>query len=169
MKKNIYLWTGNGAGKTTSALGAALRCAGHKKKSVIIQFMKGRRNIGEVLIEKKLKPYYEIHQFGRKGWVDLKNPSGTDVENAYKALTFAVQASKKKPYLIVLDEINLAAAAGLLKIDDAVKAVELISKNSIVYLTGRRAPRKLIGIAGFVNRIDEVRKMKQKARQGIEY
>ena len=53
-KNNIYLWTGTGAGKTTSALGVALRCLGHNKKVVIIQFMKGRKNIGEYKIRKKL-------------------------------------------------------------------------------------------------------------------
>jgi len=55
MKNSIYLWTGNGAGKTTSALGAALRCAGQKKKVIVVQFMKGRKDIGEVKVAKKIK------------------------------------------------------------------------------------------------------------------
>ena len=57
-KGNVYLWTGDGWGKTTSALGVALRAVGHKQKVVVVQFMKGRKNIGEYKIMKKLKPYY---------------------------------------------------------------------------------------------------------------
>jgi cob(I)alamin adenosyltransferase len=170
MKTNIYLWTGNGAGKTTSALGVALRCAGQKKKAVIIQFMKGRKDIGEYKIRNKLKPYYEIHQFGTRQFINLKKPSCKDIENAYKGLVFAVQKAKNKPFIMIFDEINLAAAIGLLKIDDVVKAVKQISKNTIVYLTGRKAPRQLISLADFVNEIREVKKpRKYPARKGIEY
>ena len=169
-KNNIYLWTGNGAGKTTSALGVALRCAGHKQKVVVVQFMKGRKNIGEILVQKKLKPYYEIHQFGKKGWVNLKKPSSSDVERAYEGLVFAVQAAKKKPRLLILDEINLAAAIGLLDVNDVLKAVDVISKYTIVYMTGRFAPKKLIERADFVNKINEVKKPKKyPTRKGIEY
>jgi cob(I)alamin adenosyltransferase len=170
MKNSIYLWTGNGAGKTTSALGVALRCAGHKQKVVVVQFMKGRKDIGEIKVAKKLAPYYNIYQFGKKTWVDLKNPSSIDVEKAYEGLVFAVQQAKKKPKLMILDEINLAAKIGLLKIDDVLKALNDISKHTIVYLTGRYAPKKLIDRADFVNEIKEVKKPKKyAARKGIEY
>ncbi|MBW2995277.1 cob(I)yrinic acid a,c-diamide adenosyltransferase, partial [Candidatus Woesearchaeota archaeon] len=119
---------------------------------------------------KKLAPYYSIYQFGRKGWVNLKKPSSADVEKAYEGLMFAVKASKKKPRLLVLDEINLAAAAGLLKINDVLKAVDEISKHTIVYMTGRFAPKKLINKADFVNEIKEIKKPKKyAARKGIEY
>ncbi len=99
---NIYLWTGHGAGKTTSALGVALRCIGHKQKVVVIQFMKGRKDIGEYKIKNKLKPYHEIYQFGRKGFVNLKKPSEEDKNMAKKALEFAKKKLKEKPHLIIL-------------------------------------------------------------------
>jgi len=68
----IYLYTGTGAGKTTNALGLALRSVGHGHKVVIIQFMKWWKKTGEYKIKKKLYPHYEIYQFGRKGWIGLK-------------------------------------------------------------------------------------------------
>ena len=71
--KNIYLWTGTGWGKTTSAIGVAVRAVGHGKKVVIIQFMKGRKDrIGEYRARKLLGKNYEIRQFGRPGWVKLQ-------------------------------------------------------------------------------------------------
>ena len=113
----VYLWTGIGAGKTTSALGVALRHVAHRKKVIIIQFMKGRKDIGEYMIRNKLKPYYEIHQFGTKKFVNLKKPSKLDKKYAEQGLAYAFKALKKKPKLIILDEINLAAAIGLLPHD----------------------------------------------------
>ncbi|ENO12076.1 ATP:corrinoid adenosyltransferase [Thermoplasmatales archaeon SCGC AB-539-C06] len=90
MTNNIYLWTGEGSGKTTSALGVALRCAGHKMKVIIVQFMKGRKDIGEYKIMKKLKPYYQIYQFGRKEFIrPLDKPTQKDKELAKKGLEFA--------------------------------------------------------------------------------
>ena len=113
-KAKVYLWTGDGWGKSTSSFGAALRCIGHGYNVIIIQFMKGRKNIGEFKISKRLGPKYEIHQFGRKGWVDLKNPSEQDKALAVKGLDFAKKCLKKKPFLLILDEINLAVAIKLL-------------------------------------------------------
>lgn len=169
-KNNIYLWTGQGAGKTTSALGVALRCAGHKQKVIVVQFMKGRKDIGEWKIAPRLKPYYEIYQFGKKGWVDIEHPSKADYEWAQKGLEFARQVAKKRPRVLVLDEINLACAIGLLDVKDVLELIEHCSRYTIVYMTGRFAPRKLIERADFVNRIDEVKKPKKyPARKGIEW
>ncbi len=73
----IYLYTGNGGGKTANALGLALRSVGHKKSVVIIQFLKWRKDIGEYLIKDKLGSCYEIYQFGRPVW--LGNEEKTEV------------------------------------------------------------------------------------------
>jgi len=170
-KNNIYLWTGNGAGKTTSALGVALRCVGHKQKVVVVQFMKGRKNIGEYKIMKKLKPYYQIYQFGSPKFIKpLKKPSELDKKFAKKGLEFARKIAKKKPRLLILDEINLACACGLLDVNDVIDLIKHCSKYTIVYLTGRRAPFKLKKVADFVNEIKEVKKPKKyPTRKGIEY
>jgi cob(I)alamin adenosyltransferase len=171
VKNNIYLWTGDGAGKTTSALGVALRCAGHGMKTIVVQFMKGRKDIGEYKIMKKLKPYYQIYQFGKKEFIKpISKPSKKDKELAAKGLKFAREVAKKKPRLLILDEINLACAIGLVDIDDVIDLVKHCSKYTIVYLTGRRAPSKLKKIADFVNEIKLLKSpRKYPVRKGIEY
>jgi cob(I)alamin adenosyltransferase len=170
-KNNIYLWTGEGAGKTTSALGVALRCAGHGLKVIVIQFMKGRKNIGEYKIMEKLKPYYKVYQFGSPSFIrPINKPSKNDKELAAKGLEFAGKAAKKKPRLLILDEINLACAIGLVKTDDVIDLVKRCSKYTIVYLTGRKAPSKLKQIADFVNEIRPVKAPKKyPVRKGIEF
>lgn len=154
----IYLYTGTGSGKTTNAIGLAIRSVGHKHKVVIVQFMKAWKNTGEYKIRKKLAPYYQIYMFGRygkiKGWVNLKNPEEVDKKYAEEGLKFAYEIVKKeKPNLLVLDEINLAVAIGLLKAKDVIKFLDKRPKNLDVVLTGRYAPKELIGKADFVNEI----------------
>ena len=170
-KNNIYLWTGEGAGKTTSALGVSLRAVGHKMKVIIIQFMKGRKYIGEYKIMQKLKPYYQIYQFGSPNFIrPITKPTKKDKELAKKGLEFARKIAKKKPHLLVLDEINLACAIGLVKTQDVVDLVKYCSNFAIVYLTGRKAPSKLKQIAGFVNEVKLLKSPKKyPVRKGIEW
>jgi cob(I)alamin adenosyltransferase len=166
----VYLWTGNGWGKTTSAIGAALRAMGHGYKVVVVQFMKGWGDkIGEYRIRKKLK-LYEIHQFGRKGWVDLKKPTAKDKELAQKGLEFAYKIVKKKPFMLILDEINLAVKIGLLKEKDVIKFLNSIPAKTTVYLTGRGATVGLKKRADFVNEIRMLKGPKKlKGEKGIDY
>ncbi|HML01960.1 MAG TPA: cob(I)yrinic acid a,c-diamide adenosyltransferase [Candidatus Bathyarchaeia archaeon] len=150
----IYLYTGTGGGKTANALGLALRTVGHKRSVIIIQFMKWWRNTGEYKIRKALEPYYEIHQFGRKGWHGLNNLKEEDRKLARKALNFARQAMiGRKPHLLVLDEINLAVHTKLLNVNDVLALLDLVPKRTHVVLTGRFAPKELIERADFVNEV----------------
>jgi len=172
----VYLWTGTGAGKTTSALGVALRAVGHGQKVVVIQWMKAWKNTGEYKVQRRLRPDYEIHLFGRygkiKGWVDLKRPDQIDKQLAKDGLEFAKLAVKKRPHLLVLDEINLACHIGLLDPADVVAFLDTVPPKTTVYLTGRFAPKKLIDRADFVTEIRQVKHPMGKgiqARRGIEY
>jgi cob(I)alamin adenosyltransferase len=166
----IYLYTGNGAGKTANALGLALRCIGHKKKVVIIQFLKWWKNTGEYKIRKKLYPYYEIYQFGRRGWIGLKNLNEKDKQLAEKALKFAEKVAKDKPDLLVLDEINLAVYCKLLNVKVVLKFLEKIPKRTTIVLTGRNAPKELTKRADFVNEIKDVKHPKKiPTVKGIQY
>jgi len=151
-KPQIFLWTGNGWGKTTSAFGAALRSLGHGKKVTIVQFMKGRKDIGEYKIQKKLKNL-TIKQFGRKGWINLKEPSPQDKKLAQQGLAYAQKAAQTKPFLLVLDEINLAAKINLLGKKEVLDLLGGIPSGVHVYLTGRYAPRWLLNKANYVNEI----------------
>jgi len=183
----VYLYTGTGAGKTTNALGLALRAIGHKQKVVIIQFMKYWKNIGEYKVRKMLKPYYEIYQFGRPGWLKLdgkpkkvkyrgmeftvRNVEELDKKLAKKALEFARKVMKeKKPHLLVLDEINLAVHSGLISVEEVLDFLKDIPERTHVILTGRYAPKELIERAEIVNEIVEVKYPKEMVTtKGIQY
>ena len=167
----IHLYTGNGGGKTTAALGLAMRALGHNKKVIMIQFLKGRKDIGEYKIQKKLSPNFEVHQFGTSEFVDPKNLRQIDYELAKKALEFAKNALKVKPQLLILDEINLAAAGGLVKIKDILELLEIVPKRTIVILTGRYAPDELINRADVVTTVEDIKGVKKRkpARKGYEF
>jgi len=167
----IYLYTGTGAGKTANALGLALRSVGHKRKVIIIQFLKWWKNTGEYKIRRLLAPYYEIYQFGRKGWHGLGNLGEEDKKLAHKALEFAEKiVNKKKPHLLVLDEINLALYCKLLEVKEVLDFLNKIPKKTDVVLTGRYAPKELVERAEFVNEIVASKyPAKMVTTRGIQY
>ncbi len=168
----VHLYTGDGEGKSITAFGLALRAVGHGYKVIIVQFMKGRRNVGEYKVWKRLAPNYEIHQFGRKEFVNLKKPSRIDYILANRALRFAKKALKRKPRLLILDEINLAASLGLVKLEDVLDLLRNIPKPTTVVLTGRNAPKELVKQADLVTEMREIKHPLKKgvqARRGIEY
>ena len=170
-KAPVYLWTGQGWGKTTSALGVSLRAIGHGYTAVIIQFMKGRKDaIGEYKVRKKLGRLFEIYQFGRKGWVNLKNPAKEDKALAKKALEFAKKKAKQKPFLLILDEVNLACSIGLINPKDVIKFLDKVPSKVHIYLTGRNAPKELINRADYVNEIIMKKGPKKlTGEKGIDY
>lgn len=167
----IHVYTGNGGGKTTSALGLAMRAVGHNQKVIVIQFLKGRKNIGEYKIQKKLAPYYEVHQFGTKEFIDPKKPKPKDIELAGKGLEFAREALKRKPNLLILDEINYAMAWNLLKVEDVLDFLKKIPKRTNVILTGRYAPDEIINRADIVTTVEDIKGMKKRMppKKGYEY
>jgi len=152
----VYLYTGEGAGKTTNALGLALRCLGHGYRVVIIQFLKWWKNTGEYKFKKKM-PNYEVYQFGRRGWIGLNNLTEKDKQLCKKALNFAKKKAKEKPRLLVLDEINLALDRKLLEAKEVVDFLQTVPQETSVVLTGRRAPKELLDFADFVNEIIDVK------------
>lgn len=169
-----YVFTGEGAGKTTNALGLALRSVGHRHKVVIIQFLKWWNKTGEYKIAEILKPYYEIYQFGRKGWIGLNNLTEEDRKLCKKGLEFAKEIVKnKKPNLLILDEINLALHCKLLSVDEVIKFLNQtnkISKKTDIVLTGRYAPEALIDKVDFVNEIIDIKHPKKiPTTKGVQY
>jgi cob(I)alamin adenosyltransferase len=167
----VYLYTGTGAGKTTNALGLALRSVGHKHKVIIVQFMKWWKETGEFKVQKMLQPYYEIYQFGRKGWIGLGNLNEEDKKLAFKALRFADKIVKeKKPALLVLDEINLAVYCQLLSVKDVIDFLNRVPRETDVVMTGRFAPDELMERADFVNEVKDVKYPKNMVTSiGIQY
>jgi cob(I)alamin adenosyltransferase len=180
----VYLYFGTGGGKTANALGLALRTVGHEKRVVIIQFLKWRKDTGENLIQDKLKPLYEIYQFGREVWLGkedkteeyagekfiIENMKHVDRQLAEKALDFARRVVKSKPHLLVLDEVNLAAYWGLVKVKDVLDLLDNVPAETTVVMTGRLAPKELVDRAEFVNVVQEVKMPKQfELTEGIQY
>jgi len=168
----IHVYTGDGEGKTLTAFGLALRAIGHGYKVIIVQFMKGRKDVGEYKVKDRLQPEYEIYQFGREDFIDLDNPQPIDYELARKGLEFAEEALKRRPRVLVLDEINLAAAIGLVGVEDVLKLLEKVPEETVVVLTGRRAPKEFIEMADLVTEMKEIKhphKRGVEARKGIEY
>jgi cob(I)alamin adenosyltransferase len=165
----IYLYTGEGVGKTTSALGLALRVMGHGYDAVIIQFMKARKDTGEYRIRKRLKGY-EIYQFGLRHWVNLKKPSEQDKTLARKGLEKAEKVLKRRPFLLVLDEINLAVAVGLLDLKGVIALLDKKPKRTNIVLTGRRAPKELIKKADFAHEVRPIKMLKRMVcEKGVQY
>jgi len=168
----IHLYTGDGEGKSITAFGLALRAIGHGYKVIIIQFMKGRKDIGEYKIWKRLAPQYEIHQFGRKEFIDLNRPDPVDYVLARRALEFAKKAIRRRPRLLILDEINLAVSIGLVRLEDVLELLNNVPEPTTVVLTGRNAPKELIERADLVTEMREIKhpwKRGVQARRGIEY
>jgi cob(I)alamin adenosyltransferase len=181
----VYLYTGTGGGKTANALGLALRSVGHGKRVVFIQFLKWREDIGEYLIKNKLAPYYEIYQFGREAWLGEKEKTeefagekfvvectkSVDRELAGKALAFARKILReKKPHLLVLDEIGLAAHWKLVSVTDVLEMLDNVPEETSVVMTGRLAPKELADRADFVNVVQQVKMPKDfKLTEGIQY
>jgi len=166
----IYLYHGSGGGKTTNALGLALRSVGHGNKVVIVQFMKGRKDIGEYKIGRRLSPEYEIHQFGSEGWVDPKNPSEDDKRRAQEGLAFVKKVLKTEPNLLILDEVGLAAFYKLINTREVLEILKNIPGKTDVVITGRWVPKELVERADFVNEIIDVKHPKEiPTVRGIQY
>ncbi len=156
----IHVYTGNGKGKTTAAIGLAIRAYGRKKRVKIIQFMK-KGDYGEIMALKKLG--IDVEQFGRAEFVDRDKPERGDIELAEKALARAL-AVLPLCDLLVLDEINVAIDYRLIKLEDALELMEK-AKNIELVLTGRYAKEEIVEKADYVT---EMREIKHPYRRGIE-
>lgn len=171
----VIVYTGNGKGKTTAALGMALRAAGHGKKILIVQFIKNFQNYGELKFVKKYHCGIEIKTMG-KGYVQIKGdkfPFEEHVKAAQQALQFAKDKILSKEYdIIVLDEINIALDKKLLTLEEVVKLIQQKLPDLHLVLTGRNAPKKLIQLANLVSEVKEIKHPYKKgilAQKGIEY
>lgn len=170
----VMVYTGDGKGKTTAALGLALRQIGWGRRVLFIQFMKGQGNVyGERIAAERHLPFLEIEQHGRDQFVDLSRPDPVDIEMARNALRRAREALDSGKYgMVVLDEINVAAHAGLVPVEDVLFLVKSRPPHVDVVLTGRYAPESIVEAADMVSEVREVKHHYRKgvaARRGIEY
>jgi cob(I)alamin adenosyltransferase len=168
----VQVYTGNGKGKTTAALGLALRAAGREMKVCVIQFMKGGGPYGEHLAAPRLAPYLTIVPTGRPGWVNRDNPDPEDLRCAREALELARASMVSGEYsLVILDEINGAVSFGLVSVDDVLDLMRMRPADVELVLTGRNADERVIAAADLVTEMREVKhyyKAGVAARVGIE-
>lgn len=168
----IQVFTGNGKGKTTAALGTVVRAVGQGLRVYIVHFMKGDYPYGEYEVLKSL-PEVTSARFGRIDFIDPENVSETDKEEARKALEAAREAMTSGKYdVVILDEVNIAAAWKLVELDDVIKLIREKPGGVELILTGRYADRKLIENADLVTEMAEIKHPYQKgvkARRGVEY
>ncbi len=170
----IIVLTGNGKGKTTAALGMALRSIGHGLKVSMVQFIKRRARYGELTAASRLAPDLEILTMGR-GFVhvDGKKPNRKDVRAAQEAWAVARDKILGGQYsMVILDEINNAIAYGLLPLGDVLQTLKGKPRTVTVVLTGRGAEARLLHFADLVTECNEIKhpfQNGQKARRGIEF
>ena len=169
-KRYIQIYTGNGKGKTTAALGLSLRASGHGLNTYFGQFMKGQ-HYGE-LTALRNHPHITIEQYGDMRCIHRDEVTPRHISLAGDGLRAVHGAMVSGEYdIVVLDEINVAIWFGMVTVEEVIDVLKDRPENVEVILTGRFAPEKLIEAADLVTEMTEVKHYYQKgiqARDGIE-
>ncbi len=181
----IQVYTGDGKGKTTAALGQALRAVGHGLNVIVIQFMKGTGYSGELFSSQRLFPNLQIEEYGRgcrwsslikSGYLDctgcgecfIKKGEGTEEDK--RAMAFALararQALSDPAYdMVIFDEMNMALYFELITLEDAMALLDLKRDNCEIVITGRNAAPEVLARA---NLVTEMKLIKHPYEEGIE-
>jgi cob(I)alamin adenosyltransferase len=170
---HIQVYTGDGKGKTTCALGLALRAVGHGLKVYMVQFMKGRETGEARAAAARLAPDMTLRYFGRPGLVNLRDPAPADLALIREAWDLARRVILAGEHaLVILDEINLALTFNLLPPEEVFQLLRQRPPGVEVVLTGRQAPPELVELADLVTEMRPVKHYYEagvKARRGIEW
>lgn len=170
----VHVYTGDGKGKTTAALGIALRVLGWGGRVCVVQFIKGYADIGEARFAADSGGRFELRQFAR----DATRAIGEqDVlqrrDEARAALEFAARAVESGEYdLVILDEVNNALHYNLIDTADVISLIERRPPRTELVLTGRNAPDAIVQMADYVTSMTAVKHPYQQnrpARRGIDY
>jgi cob(I)alamin adenosyltransferase len=178
----VQIYTGNGKGKTTCALGAGLRAAGHGLEVLVISFMKAKIairgdetdiNYGEFRSVDMI-PNFTIVPVGRETFVDKENPDSVDIKMAQDGFKMAQEALKNHSCdVLILDEINVAVEWNLFSIQDQLTLLDIKPSDVELIMTGRYAKQEIIDAADLVTEMKEVKHYyntrKITARRGFEF
>ena len=183
----IYILTGNGKGKTTSAIGMGIRAVGAKKKVLMISFLKAKNLSSENKIIKKIKNF-DLETFGREGFFVPKNylkvhpklkkmgvniATREDIALIKKGFNLAKKVVMSKKYdILILDEICVVLKFGFINEKIFLDFLKKYGQKLDIVLTGRNCPKKIIRIADLVTDLQEIKHYYQKgvkARRGIEF
>ena len=163
----VHVYTGDGKGKTTAALGLALRAAGAGWRVFFAQFVKGMA-YSELAAIELLSRSITVRQFGGACFID-REPEQVEFDSAEQGFNEAAVSGEYK--LVILDEANVAAAFGLLRLDDLVQLIDRKHPTVELVITGRWAHRRVIECADLVTEMQEIKHYYRQgvlARTGIE-
>lgn len=169
----VMVYTGNGKGKTTAALGLALRAVGHGQRAYMIQFMKGNENYGEIKSVKKYLPNFTLVQKGLDRFVRKNGAKPEDIVLANEGMELAKNIVTCGNYdVVILDEINVAVDYGLVEEEKVLELIKTKPKSVTLVLTGRYASQAVLDMADTISEVKDVKhhyKSGVKAQPGIEY
>lgn len=171
----VIVYTGGGKGKTTAALGMALRAVGYSYKICMIQFIKGSWHYGEIDSSKRLEPEFEMITAGKGfvGIMDDKSPKEDHERAAKETVKICSEKIQSGKYdIIILDEVNYAINLGLIKLDDILELIKTKPRGLNLVLTGNYAVPEIIKLADLVTEMREVKHPFQdgkKAKKGIDF
>ncbi len=166
----VLLFTGDGKGKTTAALGMGLRAFGHGRKVCVIQFIKSREDTGEVKAAEQLGGRFEVLPMGR-GFVVRNGGTAEDRSRAADALKLA-RTRMHQCDVLILDEINCAVKKSLLSVSDVLSLIEARPPSLHIILTGRDAHPDLVEVADTVTNMVKLKHAHDagtEALPGVEY
>lgn len=169
----VIVHTGDGKGKTTAALGLALRAVGQGLRVSMIQFIKGSWKYGELKAPEFL-PGFSITPMG-KGFVGIggKEPDPRDIEAAREAFSAAREKVESGTSdMVILDEVNIAVALGLVRVEELLDLIRVKPAHVHLVLTGRNARPEVIAAADLVTEMKEIKhpyRQGVKAQMGIEF
>ena len=171
----VIVYTGNGKGKTTAALGMALRAVGYNHKICIIQFIKGSWPYGEMESVKRLKPEVELIIAGKGfvGIIDDKSPKEVHEKVAKEAIVMSREKVLSGNYnIVILDEVNYAVNLDLIDVNDVLELIKSKPEKLNLVLTGNHAKNEVIEAADLVTEMKEIKhpfKSGIKAKKGIDF
>jgi cob(I)alamin adenosyltransferase len=171
----VIVYTGKGKGKTTAALGMALRAIGHDQKICMIQFIKGSWHYGEMSSSKKLEPDFELTAVGKGfvGILDDKTPKETHEKIAQEAIHISREKILSEKYdIVILDEVNYAVNLGLVDVQQVLDLIRIKPQKVSLVLTGNHARQQVIDAADLVTEMKEVKHPFQRgirAKKGIDF
>lgn len=168
----VQVYTGDGKGKTTAAIGLAMRAIGKGFKVYMVQFLKGRR-YGELATAERLAGDFTLVQSGLDSFVKKGEPSDEDLRLAHEGLELARKAVEGGEYdIVILDEVNVAVELGVLTVQEVLPLIDGRPEGVELVLTGRYAPSEFLDRADYITDMRCVRHCYDAGvplREGIEY
>ena len=170
MKGYVHVYTGNGKGKTTAAIGLAIRAAGAGMRVFIAQFVKGM-HYSELDALDRYADRITLKQYGRECFIE-KEPEEEDIQAARKGLEEVKGILASGDYqMVILDEANIATRYNLFSPDELIEVVRSKPESVELVITGRNADPKVVALADLVTEMKEIKHYYRrgvKARAGIE-